>query len=247
VIRRDERRLLLDDDLGRCRTGRALRSYIADVPYDVTMDTFRRGENAEAGRLAQSDLTQAVAAGDVGGQVQALCMLARVALREGDLGAVKARADEARALAVDNGMPQLQRMPVHLQAVASRLGGNLSEARELYLQSIDLAEQLGDARLAAIEHRNLAYAELRAGEEACARELFAESRRRLAGLDTSALLPYLTFDEATVAALDHDFPGAARKLEEADNLFAAAGVIPDPDDAVEIERLRELLAQPQRR
>ncbi len=211
------------------------------MAYEETLQAFRRGDNAEAARLAKLDLRDATAAGDVEGEVGALCMLARVALRDGDVEVVAARAAEALRAARAARRRPLERMPLHLQSVAARMAGHLDEARELYLRSIELSEELGEARMAAAEHRNLAYVELRAGNESRARELLAECQRRLMSEDTSALAPYLTFDEATVAALDGDLETAAAKLGDADRQFTELGLVPDPDDAAELALLRRLL------
>jgi hypothetical protein len=97
--------------------------------------------------------------------------------------------------------------------------------------------------MAAAEHRNLAYLELRAGNEERARELFAESVGRFRSLDAPALTPYLIFDEATVAALDGDFAEAAAKLRAAEEQWAEHGSVPDPDDAAEIAALRSAIAR----
>jgi uncharacterized protein YndB with AHSA1/START domain len=199
--------------------------YSSSVPYEQTLEAFRRGDNAEAARLARVDLDDAVSSGDAPGHVDALCMLARVALRAGDLAEVKAMAADAMAVARGAGERKLERMPLHLLAVATRM--------------------------AALEHRNLAYVEARAGNDGGAAELIAESRRRLAGVDAPGVdapgvVPHLTFDEATVAALRGDYDAAASKLAEAEGLFAAAGVVPDPDHVVEIARLRELLQKHRR-
>lgn len=211
------------------------------MTYEETLQAFRRGDNDEARRLAQLDLDAAEQAGDHAGQVDALCMLARVALRQQDLDAVTSRACRAEEIARDAADQRLRRMPVHLQAVSARMAGDFGKARDLYQRSIRLNDELGEVRFAALEHRNLAYAELRAGDESRARELFAESTRRLIGEDVSSYVPYLTFDEATVASLDGDYDRARQKLHDAEMQFADAGVVPDPDDAMEIDRLRELL------
>jgi hypothetical protein len=211
------------------------------MPHEETLEAFRRGENDTAARLAERDLEAAAAAHDPAAQVDALCMLARVALRRNDLAMLSARALEADRVGRAEGDRRLQRIPIHLRAVAARLAGDFGAARALYQDSIALNEELGETRFAAIEHRNLAYAELQAGDERRARELFAESTRRLVGEDTAAYAPYLAFDEATVAALDHDFDRAAMLLRQAETEFSRAGVVPDPDDAIEIARLRDLL------
>jgi hypothetical protein len=167
-----------------------------------------------------------------------MCMLARVALRRGELAAVHDWAARAHATATTAGGRVLERMPLHLEAVAARMSGRVEASRALYLASITLNDELGETRMAALECRNLAYLELQAGEPDRALELFAESRQRLEGSDTSGFSPYLIFDEATVAAIQGDVTAAAAKLAEAEDAFRTAGVVPDPDDAAEIERLR---------
>jgi len=212
------------------------------MPYDETLSAFRRGDNAEAARLAKVDLEESVAAGDAEGHVNSLCMFARVALREGRFDEVAVRATEAFDVAVASGDRRLQRMPVHLRAVAARMGGHQDEARSLYMQSISLSDELGETVMAAVEHRNLAYVELGAGDADRARALFAESRSRLRGTDQPSLHPYLVFDEATEAALQGDLVTAQAKLDEAERLFAEQGVVPDPDDAFEMAALRKRLS-----
>jgi tetratricopeptide (TPR) repeat protein len=208
---------------------------------DATLAAFRRGDNAAAEQLARADLEQAIAAGDTAAHVNALCMLARTALRAGRLDDVEANA--AAALATAGADLTLQRMPIHMRAVAARMAGRYDEARALYRQSISLNEQLGQAPMAAAEHRNLAYVHVRAGEADEARHLFEESRRRFESLDAPAMAPYLAFDEATMAALDGDLVTARLKLDAADALFAEQGVVADPDDAAEISDLRRRLGE----
>ena len=139
-------------------------------------------------------------------------------------------------------------MPLHLMAVAARMAGRYDESRSLYLESIRLSEELGETVMAAVEHRNLAYVELRAGDPDRAVALFAEARSRLRGMDQPSLQPYLLFDNATEAAVQGDLATAAAKLADAERLFAEQGLVPDPDDAFEMSDLRKrLAAQPELR
>jgi tetratricopeptide (TPR) repeat protein len=212
------------------------------MPYEETLAAFRRGDNAEASRLAKMDLEEAVAGHDREGQVQSLCMLARVALRDGRLDDVDAYARQARDVALGASARKLERMPLHLIAVAARMAGRYDESRSLYLESIRLSDELGETVMAAVEHRNLAYVELRAGDPDRALTLIAEARSRLRGTDQPSLHPYLLFDEATEAAVRGDFATAAAKLADVERLFAEQGVVPDPDDAFEMADLRQRLA-----
>jgi tetratricopeptide (TPR) repeat protein len=212
--------------------------------YDETVAAFRRGDNAAAERLARVDLERAIAAGDRTAHVDALCMLSRTALRDGRLDDVETHARAAYEAAGEE--TRLQRMPIHMRAVAARMAGQHDEARRLYRQSINLNEQLGESRMAAVEHRNLAYVEIHAGDVDEARSLIVESRRRFSGMDTPSMAPYLVFDDATMAALEGDLATARTKLDAAQSLFAEQGVVPDPDDAAEIAALRRRLDAPTR-
>jgi tetratricopeptide (TPR) repeat protein len=207
-----------------------------------SLAAFRRGETDTAQRLALRELAAATAADDALGRVAALCLLARVALRRGDLAAVAERAREAAQLAESAGDRRLGRMPLHLRAVAARMSGSFDEARELYLESIALNEELGEAMMAAAEHRNLAYSELRCGETARARQLFHEAMAAFASLEVGAMAPYLEFDRATLASLDGDYEAAMAHLQAAKARWAQSGAVPDPDDAAEIAHLERKLA-----
>ena len=90
--------------------------------------------------------------------------------------------------------------------------------------TIDLNERLGEARMAAAEHRNLAYVELHDGNLERARALVGEARARRAGLDYPALDAYLALDDATLAAADGDSQAAQEHLRLAMQLFDDLGV-----------------------
>lgn len=216
------------------------------MTYDETLAAFRRGDNNAAERLARADLVHAQRAQDTSGEVDALCMLARVELRRGSLGNVQKLARDACAAARTSDDERLQRMPIHLQAAEARMSGRLAEARELYRESIELNDRLGEARMAAAEHRNLAYVELHDGHLELARTLVQEARTRRAGLDYAALDAYLALDDAVLAAADGDLPLAEEHLRRAMQMFDDLDVVPDPDDEAEITRLRHQLHPPSR-
>jgi hypothetical protein len=125
--------------------------------YEDAIAAFRSGATGRAEDLALELLSEARDAGDANSQVDGLCMLARVALRRGDLERVSILAGEARGLARRAGQHRLERMPIHMQAVAVRMRADYSSARLLYEESIELNVQLGEQRMVAAEHRNLAY------------------------------------------------------------------------------------------
>jgi hypothetical protein len=208
---------------------------------DESFAAFRAGENPRARALAEQARADAQGAGDVTAEVDALCMLARVALRDGALDDLATLATEARLLAGQSDTPRLQRIPVHMQAVAARMRGDSATARRLYEESIDLNRELGEERMVAAEHHNLAYVELRDGNVERARELFATARGSIEQGGFDELLPYVVGDAAVLAAVDGDHRRAARLAGSARAAFEAAGQVADPDDAAEQERLRRTL------
>lgn len=211
------------------------------VRYEEMLEAFRAGDNELTRRLSSEALEAAGASGEVSQQVDALCMLARVALREGDLKRVGDLANQARSRARTD--RRLERMPLHMQAVAARMSGRYDEARRLYEESIELNQSLGEERMVAAEYHNLAYVELRDGRPDRAKELFKQARDQAHRVGYEALHPYLVGDLAVIAAIDADAATAARLAGAAAGGFAAAGQVPDPDDAAEQQRLREQLAQ----
>lgn len=201
---------------------------------------FRAGQTGRAQGLAEEALAAARQARDAAAEVDALCMLARVALRESDLDRVADLA--ARARARGGGQPRLIRMAVHMQAVAARMRRDYASARRLYQESIEVNESLQEERMVAAECRNLAYVELHDGRLERARSLFLEAGARSRRVGYQALVPYLIGDAAVLALEDGDAARAARLAGAAAAAFEAAGQVPDPDDAGEQAWLRARLA-----
>jgi hypothetical protein len=205
--------------------------------YEDSIAAFRAGETGLAEELALELLSRARDGGDVGDHIDALCMLARVALRRGDFEHVGALATEGRDLARRAGEPRLERMPIHMQAVAVRMQGGYSEARVLYQESIELNTQLGEARMVAFEHRNLAYVELHDHHPDRARQLFNDAVRKAHALGLDSLEPFFMLDAAVMAFEDGDRQRAAELAAASRAAIARTGQIPDPDDAFEEESL----------
>ena len=207
--------------------------------YEESLNAFRAGDTDLAEELALELLGESRSAeeegedaGDRAGRVDALCMLARVALRRGKFYQVTTLADEAWGVSLGavkrREEAMLKRMPIHLMGVAARMLGEYAEARLFYLESIELNRELGEDRMVAAEHRNLAYVELHDGHVDRARELFAVAA------EDGGLEPFLLLDAAVLALEDGDGP----KARELAAIFVAAGLILDPDDAAELESLQ---------
>jgi ATP/maltotriose-dependent transcriptional regulator MalT len=209
--------------------------------HEDAIGAFRSGATGLAEALSLGLLAQAREEGDLAGQVDALVMLARVALRRGDLAHAGELAAEARAFAQRAGQRRLETMPIHMQAAATRMRGAYAEARIFYEESIELNVQLGERRMVAAEHRNLAYVELHDGHADRARELFAGAAQEARALGYDALEPYLLLDAAVIAFESGESERAAQLAAAMREAVAQAGLVLDPDDAAEEELLEARL------
>jgi tetratricopeptide (TPR) repeat protein len=171
--------------------------------------------------------------------------MARVALRRGDFAGVRRWAEKGYEAAEPLGDPGAIRICLHMRAAADRMEGNLDRARELYLRSIELNEQLGNAGNVAGEHHNLVHVELRSGHRDEAGRRFHLAADWIFANDNAYLRPYVFLDAGVLALHDGDDERACRLVACADRIFRDTDAIPDPDDYVELEeavaKLRERL------
>jgi tetratricopeptide (TPR) repeat protein len=191
-----------------------------------------RGRNEEALRIARE-------AGDVRGECDALTGLARVALRDGRYGEVVALARQARERARCVGDREAEAAPLHLQAAGVRLQRDYSAARELYLESLGVNAELGNAAWVAMEQHNLGWVELHLGNVDQAEARFRERDAR-AGTDAYGNA-WSELNWAAVAAARGDSDEAQRRFGTARQALERLGVTLDPDDQSELDWLRRQL------
>ena len=96
---------------------------------DEVRATFRRGDSDAVLRMAEAERQRAHAAGEPGGEVEAIYAMARVALRGGDLSRAEELAELALGVAVRSGDRRLEERPRHVLAAVSRLSGDYRTAR----------------------------------------------------------------------------------------------------------------------
>jgi tetratricopeptide (TPR) repeat protein len=196
---------------------------------------FRQGDLEAAARAFQEryELLQPAGASD---ELAAACAdLARVALRRGDFAEVRRWAERGFESAEGLDDPGTIRLPLHLRAAAARMEGRYDEARDLYLRSIEVNEQLGNAVNIAGENHNLVHVELRRGNRAEAGRRYAAASAWIFANDNPYLRPYAVLDAGVIALFDGDDERARRLVACADRIFRETDSIPDPDDYVELE------------
>ena len=175
---------------------------------------FRSGDDDRSLRRNEEVLRVAQAAGDVRGECEALTGLARLALRDGRYQDVVALAGQGRELARAAGDREAEASPLHLQAAGVRLQAEYADARDLYLESLALNEELGSEAWQAMELDCLGWVELHLGNVVEAEARFRDRDRRLGADPYANAWRRLTW--AAVAAVRGDRNEARRRYDEAD-------------------------------
>jgi tetratricopeptide (TPR) repeat protein len=224
-------RIALDAGEGTLTHARALALYADGLL------AFRAGAQAESEERNEAALEEARTIGDREVETLALVGLSRVALRDGDYPRVRSRAAEALELARVLG-DDARVMPLHLLAAGTRLGGDRDRAIELYTESLELNQRLGDTRMVGVELHNIGHVELHRGNLETAEQFFAECQDIRSPDD-----PYdnaMTHLNKAALAFHHgDKEGASDELELTRTTLAEAGIVLDPDDAFEVHWLQE--------
>jgi tetratricopeptide (TPR) repeat protein len=202
---------------------------------------FRQGAQAESRDRNEAALEAAHAVGDREAEALALVGLSRVAFRAGDYARVRALAAGARELTRDLD-PNAGLAPLHMLAAGTRLAGDHDEAVELYTESLELNRRLGDARMVGMELHNIGHIEVHRGNVEAAERCFAE-RSELSGRADDPYEAAMTdLNQAALAFLRGDRQRAAQLLERTQSTLDGAGIVLDPDDAFEVDWLRDRLA-----
>lgn len=235
-----------DFDEGAAHVEEALSAPGADAPsidrvrvlYGAHLFAFRRGEPSTV--YAQECLELARELGDVRGECDGLTGLAREALRAGDYRAVAEYAAEGLDRARAGGDRAAEGAPLHLYAAGTRLSGDYDRARELYLESVALGDELGDERRKQQEFHNLGWLELHRGDADTAERMFAERDAR-SGLDAMGDA-WTELNRAGIALARGRRDEAARLFEAGSRRLDELGAALDPDDQFEFDWLREQLS-----
>ena len=201
---------------------------------------FRAGDQQRSWARNQAALRVAQENRDVRGECDALTGLARVALRDGRYDDVVALASAARDRARSRADREAEASPLHLQAAGVRLQGDCATARELYLESLELNAELGNAAWVTLEQHNLGWVELRLGNVDEAESRFSE-RDAHAGEDAYGNA-WSDLNRAAIAIARGDAAEARRRFAVGSQALRELGVALDPDDQSEREWLSRQLS-----
>ena len=219
-------------------------SHSRGVGPGVVRRRAARASAGRAGRVAgnQTALAVARAVGDREAEALALVGLSRVAFRDKDYPRVRGLAAEARQCTRDleagAGVT-----PLHMLAAGTRLTGDLDAAIELHVESLELNRRLGDRRMVGMELHNIGYLELHRGNVAAAERRFA----KVAGLcdhDDPYEAAMTHLNQAALAVARGHCEPAGELLLRAQATLEGAGIVLDPDDAYEVNWLRDQIGSP---
>jgi tetratricopeptide (TPR) repeat protein len=131
----------------------------------------------------------------------------------------------------------LERTAIHCLAALARLEGDYARAVTFYTDSLNICRELDDAGGVTVEQLNLGFMTLKQNDIDAAREFFAESLRSAQERKDSYVIAPNLLGLADVAARSGDLDHAARLLGSAESVLEKAGLVWDPDDRLEYDRI----------
>lgn len=210
----------------------------AKALHRAGMLAFRSGDEAAARASFDESVKIARQLGDKGQVATSLLGLGRlVALRQGDHAAGHQLFEESLILARDLRNTQVEANAIHCLAALARLEGDREQAIRLYEQSLSLRRELGDDGGVAMEQLNLGFMTYHRGDTDHAARLFGESLRSSHKRGDMYTVPPCLVGFAGIAVKAGDATRAARILGAADVLITNAGLVLDPDDRAEYDRI----------
>jgi tetratricopeptide (TPR) repeat protein len=233
---------------GRAWLGRALAAAAIDdrrkvvALYEDGMLAFWQGADEEACSLHGRSLHLARRLGDQTGVAQALCGLARVALRE-DLDWARTLCEEALAAVAGTDDRLGRANALHVLGVAAQMRGDLAQAHDFMTRRIRTAGRLGDFAAVGSESANLSIVERQLGNLAGAEELARKALRIAARRGDQWLIPYVLNGLAGVAVEIGGFERAATLLGAAAAMVERQGNAWPPDEAPHFRRSRAAAAR----
>lgn len=229
---------------GRAWLDRSLAAVDVDDPslprglYENALLAFWQGDDEVTASLLARSLEVAQHLGDRTGEAVALCGMARVALREGDLDRARDRCEEAleRVAGTDDMIGRSNAL--HVLGVAAQMRGDLHEAADFMNRRLQVARDLGFVSSIAAEAGNLSVVERQLGNLERATEFALESLQLSERRGDEWMLPYVLNSLAGIAAAKKDYARAAKLLGAAAGMMERMGTAWPPDEKPHFETTR---------
>lgn len=229
---------------GRSWLDRALAAnhpYASALPralYENALLAFWQGDDAAARSLLARSLDIARRLADPTGEAVALCGMARLELREGDLDRARDLCEEALARVAGTDDTRGRSNALHVLGVAAQMRGDLHEAAQFMNRRMELARELNLMSSVAAEAGNLSVVERRLGNLERATQLALEALHLSERRGDEWMHPYELSSLAAIAAAKEDFVRAATLLGGAAGMMERMGTAWPPDEKPHFEATR---------
>ena len=204
--------------------------------YENALLAFWQGDDDTCRSLLARSLELAQRRNDATGAAVALCGMARIALREGDLARAQSLCEQAleRVAGTDDRLGRSNAF--HVLGVAAQMRGKFDEARVFMNRRIAVARELGHLSSVAMEASNLSVVERQAGNLQLATELAQEALQLAERRGDEWMVPYQLSSLASIAAARNEFARAAKLLGAAAGMMERMGTAWPPDEKPHFER-----------
>lgn len=225
---------------------------IAEEGYkalDSAYVEFRAGNNEVSKTISRDILKTAREIGNDSLAGRALMSLSRTALRDRDSLALAEYSEQLAELTEKTGHEMWMMVRAHMNAEMNRMRGNLTEAADLYDESMAISKSIGYMGMYAAEHFNKSFIAVEQDEFEEAATLIKgyfdiQKERNPDKEDAYGLIALANFLSGK-----EDLEGAATVAFTARRLFEEENIVPDPADeapmAVAEARVKEELSQQQ--
>src|SRR6267143_3145677 len=206
--------------------------------YQNALLAFWQGDDAVTRSLLERSLGMARRRRDTTGEATALCGMARVELREGNLDRARGLCDEAleRVRGTDDKVGRSNAL--HVLGVTAQMRGDLEVASGFMSQRMELARELGQFSSVAGEACNLSVVERQLGNLERATQLALEALQLSDRRGDEWMIPYELSSLAGIAAAKTDFARAAKLLGAAAAMMERMGTAWPPDEKPHFDATR---------
>jgi tetratricopeptide (TPR) repeat protein len=206
--------------------------------YEDALLAFWQGNDGTTRSLLERSLATARRLADPTDEAVALCGMARVALREGDLDQARALCEEALERVAGTDDTRGRSNALHVLGVAAQMRGDLHEAARFMNRRLALARHLRLMSSVAAEAGNLSVVERQLGNLERATQLALEAMQISELRGDEWMHPYELNSLAAIAAAKQDFVRAATLLGAAARLMERMGTAWPPDEKPHFDATR---------
>jgi tetratricopeptide (TPR) repeat protein len=229
---------------GRAWLDRAQAASDRDAPalpralYENALLAFWHGDDGAAGSLLARSLDTARRLADPTGEAVALCGIARLALRDGNLERARDLCEEALERVAGTDDTRGRSNALHVLGVIAQMRGDLHQAAQFMNRRMELARELNLMSSVAAEAGNLSVVERQLGNLERATELALEALQLSERRGDEWMHPYELNSLAAIAAAKEDFVRAAKLLGGAAGMMVRMGTAWPPDEKPHFDATR---------